>query len=618
MSNKSCRRNGFITALLIAAFFVGSLPVRAQDIVTSSDISGGSSVFVFRGNRKAKQTKAAYQAVAKRTVVQKREARVKLVRQSTTVAKAVQKTRPTKRVDAAELQRIQPQIARMKKEEASLVFAGAGEYYLERDDVDKGLEFFRESLTLDANNKFAKLGLSDASVRKGNQLLEKEEFAKAKLFFEDAIKNDPNNATAYAGLAEAQDSTDESEKAAANYEKALSLNQNLTELYTPLGISYYRKNDIAKAKTLLMKALATDADNPETQYFLASILYKETKYNEALTAIQKTLKADAGNADAHYLQANIFDQLGDEAKAIAAYNQAVTLNPKLSGAWFDLGAAQYNAGNYAEAVKAYEKVTQLDNRNWEAYLNLADTFWQAEDFVKAEGAYTLALTFLDRNKDADVSNQERSEIYNKFGWTLGQQCRILMEQRKQCNKWISMLANFQKATDLVPDAINYSNLGWAYFNQGHLDVVSKREAAGREKLLKAKAALESAINLKPQFVEAPLMNLGGTLIDLGEYPAAIETLRKVSGKRGDWQVADYMIGVAYRKSGDLNKAADAFNAALKKDDKYVAALAGLGETQFRRNKRDEADKVVARLKKIGTPDAVGQAQKLEATMKLPF
>ena len=164
-----------------------------------------------------------------------------------------------------------------------------------------------------------------------------------------------------------------------------------------------------------------------------------------------------------------------------------------------------------------------------------------------------------------------------------------------------MIDKFQKAVDLVPDAINYSNLGWAYFNQGHLDVVSRREAAGREKLLKAKTALESAIKLKPAFVEAPLMNLGGTYIDLGEYPAAIETLKQVAGKRGDWETADYMLGVAYRKSGDLNKAADAFNNALKKENNYIAALAGLGETQYRRNKKGEADKVIARLKKIGTP-----------------
>ena len=31
------------------------------------------------------------------------------------------------------------------------------------------------------------------------------------------------------------------------------------------------------------------------------------------------------------------------------------------------------------------------------------------------------------------------------------------------------------------------------------------------------------------------MNLGGTYIDLGEYDAAINTLKQVSGKRGDWK-----------------------------------------------------------------------------------
>ncbi len=605
-----------IAGILISVFLLSGLPLTAQDIVTSSDISGGSSVFVFRGNRKPKQTKAAFTTVAKRTTVQKRETRTKIVRQTTTIAKAIQKTRPTKRVDAAEFKRIEPQIPRMSKEEASLVFAGAGEYYLERDDVDKGLEFFRESVTLDAANRFAKFGLSDASTRKGNLLLEKEEFDKAKIYFEDAIKYDDKNAVAYAGLAEAQDATDESDKAVVNYEKALGFNAKLTELYTPLGIAYYQKGEINKAKIYLSKALASDPENSETQYFLGSILYKETNYKDALIAVQKTVRSDPDNADAHYLLANILDKQNRETDAIAEYKKAVTINPKLKDAWFDLGAAQYNAENYAEAVTAYETVTKLDNRNWQAYLNLADSFWQSGQFAKAEGAYNLALAFVLKN--TEVSKQEKAEIYNKFGWTLGQQCRVLMEQRKQCDKWISMIDKFQKAVDLVPDAINYSNLGWAYFNQGHLDMASRREAAGREKLVKAKAALESAVNLKPTFAEAPLMNLGGTLIDLGEFDAAIETLKKVSGKRGDWQTADYMIGVAYRKSGNLDKAADAFNSALKKDNNYVAALAGLGETQYRRNKKNETDKIIARLKKIGTPDAMLEAQKLTAVTKMSF
>ncbi len=616
MFTKTYRRKGFFTLFLISAFLLSSLPLRAQDIVTSSDLSGGSSAFVFRTNRKPTQTKVAFRTSAKRSSSQKRATRSKVVRQATTIAKAIQKTRPTKRVDAQELKRIEPQIPRMSKEEASLVFAGAGEYYLERDEIDKGLDFFRESVQLDANNKFARLGLSDASTRKGNELLEKEEFEKAKFYFEEAVKYDQNNPVAYAGLAEAQDSTDENDKAILNYEKALSLNQNLTELYTPLGIAYYQKGDINKAKNYLNKALETDSENSETQYFLGLILYKETNYSQALTVVQKAVRNDPDNPDAHYLLANIYDKLDREKDAIDSYNRSVALNPKLSEAWFDLGAAYYNAGNYTEAIKAYETVIKLDNRNWEAYLNLADTFWQADNFTKAEGNYNLALVFLQRN--SEVSNQQKAEVYNKFGWSLGQQCRTLMEAKKQCDKWNAMIDKFQKATELVPDAVNYSNLGWAYFNVGHLDVVSRRETAGREKLLKAKTALEKAIELKPAFVEAPLMNLGGTLIDLGEYPAAIEILKQVAGKRGDWVTADYMLGVAYRKSGDLNKAVDAFNNALKKEENYVPALAGLGETQYRRNKKGETEKIIARLNKIGTPDARLEAEKLKTVMTIPF
>jgi hypothetical protein len=53
-----------------------------------------------------------------------------VVRQATTIAKSIQKTRPTKRIDAQEFKRIEPKIPTMTREEASLIFAGAGEYYL--------------------------------------------------------------------------------------------------------------------------------------------------------------------------------------------------------------------------------------------------------------------------------------------------------------------------------------------------------------------------------------------------------------------------------------------------------------------------------------------------------
>ena len=618
MFSKVRRQNGLMSLFIVTAFLLSSLPVPAQDIVTSSDISSGSSVFVFRSSRKPKQKNTAFNTTSrqKRSAAQKTQSRNKIVRQSNTVAKSIQSKRPTKRIDAQEYKRLEPKIPTMTRQEASLVFAGAGEYYLERDDVEKGVEFFRESVKLDKDNKFARLGFSDALMRLGNQLLEKENFPQAKFYFEEAIVNDDKNATAYAGLAEVFGSTGEDDKATLNYEKALSLSPDLTALYTPLGISYFQKGEIAKARTFLSKALATNPDDAETLYFMGLIHYKDQRWSDAENAMLRALKTDPNNAEAHYYLGEIYSKQNRNDDAIGEYQKAVQANPKYGEAWFDLGAAYYNDENYAEAIKAYEKVIILDNRRWEAYLNLADTYWQAGNYAKSEGNYTLALAFLKRNNE--VSNEEKAEIYSKFGFTLGQQCRVKMEKAERCDKWIAMIDKFQQAVDLVPDAINYSNLGWAYFNQGHLDVVSRRDAAGREKLLKAKTALENAVRLKPPFIEAPLMNLGGTLIDLGEYPAAIETLKKVAGKRGDWATADYMLGVAYRKNADLDNASKSFKKALDKENNYVAALAGLGETEFRRNKKGETEKIISRLRKIGTNDALLEAQKLQAVMNKPF
>src|SRR5687767_399508 len=45
-------------AIIIAnAIIIQSIPVKAQDIVSSTDITAGSSVFVFRGSRKKPQAK---------------------------------------------------------------------------------------------------------------------------------------------------------------------------------------------------------------------------------------------------------------------------------------------------------------------------------------------------------------------------------------------------------------------------------------------------------------------------------------------------------------------------------------------------------------------------------
>jgi tetratricopeptide (TPR) repeat protein len=135
----------------------------------------------------------------------------------------------------------------MPKEQAAKVFAGYGEYYSDKEDIERALEFFREAVTLDAKNKNAQMGLSEVLALKGNQLLVAEKAETARALFEESIKYNPKNAVAVYGLGEVLYDLGKEDEALASYEKALEYDKDLTEIYVPLGIIHYRKGEIAKA-----------------------------------------------------------------------------------------------------------------------------------------------------------------------------------------------------------------------------------------------------------------------------------------------------------------------------------------------------------------------------------
>ena len=589
---KQYRLKTFLTLILVWTFLIGSLPVKGQgDIVGSSDLAGGSSVFVFRTSRKAKQRKVAFRSEPKRTIAQKRETRVKVVRQTTTVAKNNQKNRPTKRVDPQSFARMGPQIKVMPPKEASLIFAGAGEYYLERDDLAQAIDFFIESVTLDSTNRFGRQGLSDSYVRKGNEHLEKDENDKAKFFFEEAVKYDDRNATAFAGLGDVFDALGQDQESLENYEKALQIDGGLTELYAPVGVLYFQQRKIPEAEKYLTKALETAPNDAQTQYFLGLVRYRQNRLDDALTAFRRSLQTDANNAEAYYFIGEVYGKQGKEKEAIAEYQKATQINPKYLDAWFDLGVAQYNDENYSAAVSAYEKVIQLKNDYWEAYANLGDTYRLMNEPGKAEGSYRVAVS---RIKDD-------AELHSKFGYVLGVQ-----------RKWKPSIEQLNNALNIDKSGFDYANIGWAYYNVAQENLRGRREADAKVNLQNGKIALQKAIELNPDN-EAAYLNLGITLIDLQDYAGAAKALERAVVLRKDWLPAHNELGLAYRQLGNLDDAIKQFRKVVEINDKFAAGYYNLGEALYRNRKSGDAKKMADKLKPLNP----GLARKLELMIAAP-
>ena len=581
---------------LMAAILLNSVPAAAQgSLIPISDVTGGSGIFVLRGGGpkrmlprlKSKPTKSERIAVARR-----------VSKQYVTLAKAA-----PRRTRTTVVQPNDPRMAKvreMPREEASVVFAGVGEYYMDRDDYNQAIDLFREALTLNPKNTIAATGLSEALALKGNELLVQDMFPAAKNIFDEALKYNPKNAPAYFGLAEVLTEMDQETEAANNYELALSNDKELSEIYTPLGMLYYRAGEIAKADERLTKAVAGNPNDAQATFYLGLVRYTQNRNEEALTLLRKASTLDATNAEAFFYLGETLSRLNKHQEAAVEYNKAVQLRDAYFEAWLNLGAAEYQLGNYQNAVKAYQKATRLKNDNYEAYNNLGDSFRQIGDFNQAESNYNLAALFIQRQPTFD--KEDAADMYSKAAFSIAKQCEINIKMAAPC-RWDEAVRALEAADKLSTTGVDAANLGWAYYNAARTDIHWARQDAAKPKLEKARQHLQRAAAANSKYVSGPMLNLGMALTDLGDYPAAIEALKKVIEKEPKWVFAINELGMAYLKQGSYKEAAEQFKKATDRDGKFAQGYYNLAMANFKGGNVGDARKNWDTLKKLGQSDA---------------
>jgi len=584
--------------------------VAAQDIVPVSDIGGGTSVFVFRGASKSVARKFVAPVRTRRTKSQ----RIETAKKVTTQYAALAKTAP-RRTRTAVVNPDDPRIPKFKtmpKEEASTLFAGVGEYYMDRNNYDQGIDFFREALELNRENGVAKAGLSEALALKGNELLAKDSFPVARKFFEEALIYNDKNAPAYFGLAEVQTELNDEAEAAKNYEKALSFDSDLTEIYLPLGILYYQAGNIPKAEDFITKAAALEPNDAQTQYYMGLIRLAKGEDREALTALNKAKTLDPTMPEAFYNAGQANSRLNNNKEAVVDFQKAIALRDNYFDAWFGLGSAQFELNNYDAAITAYERAKRLKNDDPEVVANLGDVYRQKGDFNQAESNYSLAGLFFEREKDFATNKEKRgdaAETYGKVGFAIAKQCEKNIQLALPC-KWDAAVRALEKSVALNNDPANQANLGWVLQNAGRADMASGRPQ-GREKLTRARDILKKAVDSNPKYLEGPLLNLGMVYTDLGEFKSAAETLQRVVQKEPKWVFAINELGIAYLNDGNTKEAINQFRKAVARDNKFAAAYFNLAKAEFKNGNLGEAKKAHAKLKSLG-PVGIGLANRLTA------
>ncbi|MBV9215192.1 MAG: tetratricopeptide repeat protein [Acidobacteria bacterium] len=550
--------------LLSATMLVSPLPAGAQDLVVTESITSGSSCFVFRESRKKPQARGAvgHASFNQQSSVHRKNHLL--------IASLAQKRR-----NAAIAKRKAAASAADRRIAMSNMLTTKAEGFLDSGQTDLAITNYRDALIQNPRNARASEGLSNALTSKGIDVAGDHNSEAAVPFFEEAVKLDKQNDVAYAKLAAIYDDKGDNAQAIANYESAIRLNREFSTLFTPLGLAYLDSGNIDKAEQNAKLAEAAGVDTPDLHYLRGVIFFKQNRNSESVAEMDKAIALDATLASAEYYRGQAFERMDRPDDALIAYKRALEIDPATTSAELAIGVIDYNKGDYNGALVAYQNVVKAEPQNYQAHANLASTLRQLERYADANAEYKIASGGI---KTAD--------LYSEWGFCLG-----------KTNEWEKSVARLQTANEISPDAIDNTNVGWAYYNQANAQTKDKDDASAKTNYEQAKVYSEKATQLDPN-LDAAYLNLGSSHNALGEFQLAVDALNTAVRLHNGWAIALNQLGVGYRGLKDFSNAINTFNQVVSLDGNNTVGLFNLGEAYYASGDKKNAKKTNERLKKI--------------------
>lgn len=234
-----------------------------------------------------------------------------------------------------------------------------------------------------------------------------------------------------------------------------------------------------------------------------------------------------------------------------------------------------NNGKTNEAVKILKEAISSDKTDYSSRLNLGNIYLSLGDIERAEKLYDQAF---DLQQDSPL-------LWNNMG--------LIYLQKNQVEKAVEHFVTALKLDPTFQDAnLNMAELQFLYhkyddafifarnaLHQGDKDakvffMLGKIERA-RGQFRKAASNFAQAIAVNSQFVEAKL-ELGLTIIQLGEYSHAQSIFRDILQNNSDMPYAHYGLGASAYFLEDYSLAEKALKKATKMDPSLVDGYIYLG------------------------------------------
>lgn len=378
----------------------------------------------------------------------------------------------------------------------------------------------------------------------GRIYLDQNQPEKAAEVFQELVDNIPQQRTAYALLVESLMRSDKQPQAEKALQEILTFDPGSLEARLTLADLQGRRGDAKAVLETLRGAPEEVRDDPRLERQLAWALYQGGELEEALKAVDRLAGKDPDSQALALLRGLVVGAQGHNEEAIELLSKVRTAQPKDAGVALSLSEVMQRAGRRDEAVAVLA--------------SLAETL---EKDGKPQEAQEVRLEAAQIHFDA--------KEWNKVGEVL----RPLLGSDDPALRGQAVL--------MQADALARSGR-----HEEALDLLAREKDSPAVASRRAEVLTRAGRDEEAGQVFARLAEAGGPSAlaaaqgfqRLDRYQESIPILEKLTTAHPDQAITGFLLGAAYERTGQRDKAVAEFRRILELEPDFHAALNYLGYT----------------------------------------
>jgi tetratricopeptide (TPR) repeat protein len=331
------------------------------------------------------------------------------------------------------------------------------------------------------------------------------------------------------------------------FEKAAELAPDNLEVINQLVELDMMDKHFDSARQRIHRKFQKAPDLPAAHFFEGKILSAEGKWDAAEAELQKTLLLDPNFSAAYQLLVQAYVATNKLPQGVNELQAQLAKTPNDAAALMTLALLFDRMNDFPQARDTYEKVLAINPDFVPALNNLA--YLYTERLKNLDKAYDLA------RKARDLQAQDAS-VCDTLGWVLYKR-----------GDYQEALPILQESAEKVPDNPEIQfHLGMTAYMMGQTDLArlalkkassAAKDFPGKDESKRRLALLESGTVASPEL--------------------SISQLDAMTKEQPNDVISQTRLGEAYEKQGASEKAAAAFEQALKLNPKLVTAVTKLAQ-----------------------------------------